>query len=359
MSGLFESTELSKAQKSSVFCSRSSPLPCSTHSRQAELSRRSLCWPSHMLPASRFSTTATEDTSPCGVWQVSEIQAETERKKLAPSLESEDSSRNGVIFKEKFQSLRGLSLPSPWLRASRVAIAPISSPCQRTFVRGFQGGSYNEDTMRYAMPNPTNWGILIVPEKTAYVIERCGKYLKTLDSRIHILVPFVDRVAYVHSLKEKAIAIRDQRATTKDNVSILLDGILHIKEAINVEVSSLGLQCLHYKIGTRYYCPPLIETDRPWSCVSPTVKALPSRPRKKRDWRSMTDQEFEEAAKDFIKIGRPSTSVLPDDEAEDFCWRRGEWVGQSFKELGELYEPEEFEEMLRTLHIDGMTIVRG
>ncbi|KAG6491522.1 hypothetical protein ZIOFF_046454 [Zingiber officinale] len=63
-----------------------------------------------------------------------------------------------------------------------------------------------------------NWGVRIVPENMTYVVERLGKYHRILDSGIHILLPFVDQIADVHSLKDECILIPYQSAFTKDKI---------------------------------------------------------------------------------------------------------------------------------------------
>ncbi len=69
----------------------------------------------------------------------------------------------------------------------------------------------------------------IVPQKSVYIVERLGKYNSTLDAGFHILIPFIDRVAYVHSLKEIAIDVPPQGCITKDNIQVEVDGILYFQ----------------------------------------------------------------------------------------------------------------------------------
>jgi regulator of protease activity HflC (stomatin/prohibitin superfamily) len=68
----------------------------------------------------------------------------------------------------------------------------------------------------------------VVPQKSAYVVERLGKYNKTLDAGFHILFPFLDKVRYKLSLKELAIDVPPQVCITADNVSVEVDGILYL-----------------------------------------------------------------------------------------------------------------------------------
>jgi len=80
----------------------------------------------------------------------------------------------------------------------------------------------------------------IVPQKTAFIIERLGKYKKTLDAGFHILVPFFDKVSYKHSLKEMAVDVPEQTCITKDNIAVQVDGVLYM-QVINPVKASYGI----------------------------------------------------------------------------------------------------------------------
>jgi len=80
----------------------------------------------------------------------------------------------------------------------------------------------------------------IVPQRSAYVVERLGKYAKTLEAGFHILVPFVDRVAYRHTLKEEVIDVPRQMCVTKDNIQVVVDGILYL-QVLDPHAASYGV----------------------------------------------------------------------------------------------------------------------
>jgi regulator of protease activity HflC (stomatin/prohibitin superfamily) len=81
---------------------------------------------------------------------------------------------------------------------------------------------------------------VVVPQQSAYVVERLGKYSDTLNAGFHILLPFIDTIRYRHSLKETAIDIPEQICITRDNVQVGVDGILYLK-VLNPERASYGI----------------------------------------------------------------------------------------------------------------------
>lgn len=69
----------------------------------------------------------------------------------------------------------------------------------------------------------------IVPQKSAFIVERLGKYVKTLEAGFHILFPFIERIAYKHSLKEVAVDVPSQSCITRDNIAVEVDGVLYLQ----------------------------------------------------------------------------------------------------------------------------------
>jgi regulator of protease activity HflC (stomatin/prohibitin superfamily) len=89
--------------------------------------------------------------------------------------------------------------------------------------------------------------IKIVPQQQAWIVERLGKYNKTLQPGLTFILPFIDKVAYKHTLKEKAIDVMQQSAITSDNVTLALDGIIYIR-IINPMDASYGVENPYYAV---------------------------------------------------------------------------------------------------------------
>jgi regulator of protease activity HflC (stomatin/prohibitin superfamily) len=81
---------------------------------------------------------------------------------------------------------------------------------------------------------------VVVPQQNGYVVENLGKYSRTLRAGFHILIPFVERIAYRHSLKERAFDIPEQVCITKDNVQVGVDGVLYL-QVLDPERASYGI----------------------------------------------------------------------------------------------------------------------
>ena len=81
---------------------------------------------------------------------------------------------------------------------------------------------------------------VVVPQQSAYVVERLGRFAGVLHAGFHILIPFLDVIRYKHSLKENAFDIPAQVCITRDNVQVGVDGILYLK-VLNPERASYGI----------------------------------------------------------------------------------------------------------------------
>ena len=92
-----------------------------------------------------------------------------------------------------------------------------------------RGQRFNPESPFTPLSTPANTIVKIVPQQTAFVVERFGRYSRTLTPGLHLLVPIVDKIAYTHSLKETTIPVPNQTAITKDNVSLTIDGVLYVK----------------------------------------------------------------------------------------------------------------------------------
>ena len=98
----------------------------------------------------------------------------------------------------------------------------------------------------------------IVPQREQFVIERLGKYSRTLDAGFHILIPFLDRVAYRHSLKEQAVDVASQTCITRDNISVSIDGILYL-QVVDARAASYGIE--NYAFATSQLAQTTLRSE--------------------------------------------------------------------------------------------------
>ncbi len=89
--------------------------------------------------------------------------------------------------------------------------------------------------------------VRIVPQQSAYVVERLGKFSRILNAGVSFVVPFIDSVAYRHSLKELSVDIPEQVCITKDNVQVSVDGIIFI-QVIDARMASYGITNYNFSI---------------------------------------------------------------------------------------------------------------
>ncbi len=89
--------------------------------------------------------------------------------------------------------------------------------------------------------------VRIVPQRSAFIVERLGKYTGTLEAGFHLLIPFIDRVSYKHTLKEQAIDVPSQQCITQDNISVEVDGVLFL-QVLDPAKASYGID--NYRFAT-------------------------------------------------------------------------------------------------------------
>jgi regulator of protease activity HflC (stomatin/prohibitin superfamily) len=114
------------------------------------------------------------------------------------------------------------------------------------------------DSLFSFLSNPTFWiaavllftlkkGVHFVPQNRGYVIYRMGKYTRTLTSGLNWIIPFFDSIAADRNLKEQTLVVPHQSAITKDNVALMIDGVLFIKV---IDAASATNNITDYKLAT-------------------------------------------------------------------------------------------------------------
>ncbi|KAF9198399.1 hypothetical protein BGZ49_000787 [Haplosporangium sp. Z 27] len=129
------------------------------------------------------------------------------------------------------------------VKATRTGVANSSaSISMRSYVTGPGGWGSSQKSL------PVNTIIKFVPQQEAWIVERMGRYHATLEPGLQILMPILDRIKYVQSLKEVAIEIPSQSAITQDNVTLDLDGVLYFR-VVDPYKASYGVENAQFSVS--------------------------------------------------------------------------------------------------------------
>ncbi|KAF1821226.1 uncharacterized protein K489DRAFT_322286 [Dissoconium aciculare CBS 342.82] len=156
-----------------------------------------------------------------------------------------------ALSRRSVAAIRNSRYPQIVLAAQKAAFTTSrsnSSPSQNdnNLFRFPPGGGQSSYFQRPSLP--INTIIKFVPQQTAWVVERMGKFQRVLEPGIALLIPGIDRIAYVKSLKENAMEIPSQSAITADNVTLDLDGILYTR-VFDPFKASYGVEDAEYAIS--------------------------------------------------------------------------------------------------------------
>ena len=88
---------------------------------------------------------------------------------------------------------------------------------------------------------------IVVPQQSAFVVETLGRFSRTIQAGFHILIPFAERIAYKHTLKEEALDIPEQICITRDNVQVGVDGVLYL-QVLDARSASYGITNYRFAI---------------------------------------------------------------------------------------------------------------
>merc|ERR1711865_1369902 len=134
--------------------------------------------------------------------------------------------------------------------AMRVATKNLTQVARGSAHRSHQKSvtrAFTVDSIGAGRSLPVNLGVRVVPQQSAWIVERFGKFHKVLAPGINFLIPVVDKISYVHSLKEQAMTVPNQQAITKDNVSLTIDGVLYVR-IVDPYKASYGVQDAMYAV---------------------------------------------------------------------------------------------------------------